>query len=136
MTEEGKIKEQVKKMLKHFGAYFEMPVPGGYGKSGLDFNVCYRGFWLSIETKAPGKKLTPRQEATVRRIREAAGVALVVDGPQGLDHLKTFLIIAGLTDAATAIKVAAKNAEDKKAQEVEDKALKDRAKQMSNEVFK
>jgi hypothetical protein len=106
MTEEGKIKQKVKELLKKFGAYYEMPVPGGYGKSGLDFNICYRGFWISVETKAPGKKATPRQEATIRNIREAGGVAIVVDGKEGFDFLTTFLVIAGLTTASDSIKAA------------------------------
>ena len=80
MTPEGKVKARIKRILIREGVYSEMPVPSGYGKSGLDYNCCVCGFWLSIEAKAPGKKPTKRQLATMRAIRKAGGVAIVCDG--------------------------------------------------------
>lgn len=58
-----------------------MPVPGGYGKSTVDFLVCYRGVFIAIEAKAPGGrgKLTGRQMKTLRDIADAGGVTIVVD---------------------------------------------------------
>jgi hypothetical protein len=35
-------------------------------KVGLDFFICAFGNFLAIETKAPGKKPTERQEPTIR----------------------------------------------------------------------
>lgn len=71
-TPEGKIKDQVKAFLKERGAYFFMPVPTGYGTPTLDFIGCYKGRFFAVETKAAGKKPTPRQLATMAHM-EAAG---------------------------------------------------------------
>lgn len=65
-TPEGKLKAKVKTFLKERGAYFFMPVPSGYGTPTLDFIGCYKGRFFAIETKAPGKKPTPRQEQTLK----------------------------------------------------------------------
>ena len=71
-TEEGKLKDKVKAFLKERGAYYHMPVPSGYGTQTLDFIGCYRGWFFAVETKAPGKRPTPRQFATMRAM-EVAG---------------------------------------------------------------
>ena len=73
MTPEGRVKKQVSAMLKKYGAYYEMPVPGGFGKSGLDYLGCFMGKFFSIETKAPGKHPTPRQLLTIKAIEAAGG---------------------------------------------------------------
>lgn len=111
MTEEGKIKEQIKKLLKAYGAYYEMPVPGGFGKSGLDFDVCYNGFFLAIEAKKPGGKPTPRQLQTMEAIKKAGGAAVIVDGVETLLQLEGWLkmiqpIHAGKMVAAVVAKAA------------------------------
>jgi hypothetical protein len=82
MTPEGKVKAKVKKLLKSFGndCYYEMPVPGGFGKSGLDFNICFCGCWISIETKAPGQTLTDRQKLRATEIEAAGGMVWCIDG--------------------------------------------------------
>lgn len=72
-TPEGILKDKIKSFLKSKGAYYNMPVPSGYGTPALDIHGCYRGAFFSIETKAPGKRPTPRQEACMREIREAGG---------------------------------------------------------------
>lgn len=80
MTPEGKVKAQVKKILAEFGAYYAMPVSGGFGHAGTpDFLVCIRGQFLAIETKAKGNKPTALQESAMQKIREAGGRALVID---------------------------------------------------------
>jgi len=68
-----------------------MPVQNGLGSPALDFHVCMPvlitpemvgtviGVYVAIETKAPGKDLTPRQEATARAVRQAHGIAVKID---------------------------------------------------------
>lgn len=101
MTPEGKVKAAVKAELDAYPRHYrEMPVPSGFGKSGLDFTVCFYGFFLAIETKAPGKVPTPRQENTIRDIRAAGGRALVVDSIEKCKgELREFL--ARLAEHAT-----------------------------------
>jgi hypothetical protein len=79
-TPEGKVKDKVKALLRKYNAYSFMPVQAGYGASTLDFLCCINGRFLAIETKAPGKKPTLRQEFVIEAIVKAGGVALVVDG--------------------------------------------------------
>lgn len=83
MTPEGKVKEQVKKLLKEYGVYYHMPVQNGMGAPTLDFICCFRGRYLAIETKAPGGKATARQLKTMDQIRATGGAAIVVDGSGG-----------------------------------------------------
>ena len=79
MTPEGKVKKSVRQVLDRLGAYYVMPVTGGYGRQGApDFLVCYQGKFFGIETKAGKGKTTALQELNLSNIRSAGGVALVV----------------------------------------------------------
>ena len=92
MTPEGKVKEQVKKLLKRYNVYYHMPVMNGMGSPTLDFICCHNGRYLAIETKAPGQKPTPRQQLTMKQITEAGGYVFVVDGSErSLDILESYL---------------------------------------------
>jgi hypothetical protein len=82
MTPEGRVKDKVKKVLDRFVHYREMPVPSGFGKSGLDFTVCFFGHFITIETKKPGDVLTPRQDLRRRDIQAAGGIVYGVDGTE------------------------------------------------------
>ena len=63
MTPEGKVKKSVRQVLDRLGAYYVMPVTGGYGRQGApDFLVCYRGKFYGIECKANGGKTTALQD--------------------------------------------------------------------------
>jgi hypothetical protein len=82
MTPEGKVKSAVKKLLKRYGSqiYGDWPVPGGYGKSVLDYHGCVNGRYFAIETKAPGGKPTARQDLTINEITMAGAMVFVIDG--------------------------------------------------------
>lgn len=80
MTPEGKIKAVVKEILRNHGAYWHMPVQNGMGAPSLDFICCFEGRYFAVETKAPGKKPTPRQEITISEIEKAGGKVFVIDG--------------------------------------------------------
>ena len=86
-TEEGKLKDKVKAFLKERGAYYHMPVPSGYGMQTLDFVGCYRGMFFGVETKAPGKKPTPRQEYTMNEMRKAGAWVVWGDNAPNLTAL-------------------------------------------------
>lgn len=78
-TPEGLVKKDVRKILDGLGAYYVMPVTGGYGRQGApDFLVCIQGKFFGIETKAGKGKLTLLQEMNLKKIIESGGVALVV----------------------------------------------------------
>lgn len=90
-TPEGKVKDKVKALLKKYGAYYFMPVQTGYGSTGLDFHCCHMGHALFIETKAEGKKLTPRQQMTVTAIVAAGGHFFLVHDSTSLSELDDWL---------------------------------------------
>jgi hypothetical protein len=92
MTPEGKIKNEIKKQLKRYPAvYYFMPVQAGYGAKTLDFLLCVDKYFVAIEAKAPGKKPTPLQEATMREIQNAGGVVFVIDTIEKAQALGDFI---------------------------------------------
>ena len=89
-TPEGKVKDACKKFLKARGIFFFMPVSNGMGQVGIpDIICCYKGLFVAIETKAPGKRanLTDNQKRIMENIRDSEGFAFVVDDPSELDFL-------------------------------------------------
>lgn len=93
MTPEGHVKRRVKFILAQFGdrVWGNWPVPGGYGRSTLDFIGCHRGMLFAIETKAPGEKMTPRQELEAEKIAKAGGQVFEIDDERGIELLWTWL---------------------------------------------
>lgn len=81
-TPENKVKNAVKKELKARGIWYYMPVQNGMGVVGIpDIIGCWNGWFVGIETKAPGKltNVTPNQQARLNEIEKAGGLALVID---------------------------------------------------------
>lgn len=82
-TPEAKVKKAIREALKlledsgHKIWYFS-PVVNGMGKPALDFIGCIDGKFFAIEAKAPGKRLTERQESTVQDMRYAHAIVGVV----------------------------------------------------------
>lgn len=83
-TPEGKVKDEVKKVLAEFGPDIDgfWPVPSGYGESHLDYVGCAWGVFISIETKKPKAKPTPRQLYRIQCVVKAGGIALTMDGTE------------------------------------------------------
>lgn len=77
-TPEAKVKVKLKAYLRRINAYWFLPVQTGLGATSLDFLVCWGGLFHAYECKAPGRKLTPRQELVSQQIRAAGGAAWVV----------------------------------------------------------
>lgn len=95
-TPEGKIKRKVSALLSTMkSAWYDMPVPSGFGKSTLDYIGCANGLFFAIETKAPGKKPTARQLAMIASMERAGAVVFVVDGQDGMDTLLEWLLAVG-----------------------------------------
>jgi hypothetical protein len=92
-TPEGKVKDKVKRLLHKFGIYSHMPVMNGMGAPTLDFICCAWGYYLAIETKAPGEWPTDRQKITMKQISEMGGFVFVVRDAESLAQLEVFLEI-------------------------------------------
>jgi hypothetical protein len=92
MTPEGRVKQKVNRVLDEYkSAYRFMPVPGGFGASSLDYLICINGFFLAIETKAPGKKPTDRQKRITAQIHRAGGIVRVIEDDVGCAELRELL---------------------------------------------
>ena len=91
MTPEGKVKERLKRLLKKYSVYYDMPVMNGMGAPTLDFVCCLNGCYITIETKAPGGKPTKRQEITMNEVRQAGGFVFVVAVDRDFDILEAYL---------------------------------------------
>jgi hypothetical protein len=92
VTPEGRIKAKVKKVLEETRCYYFMPVQHGYGAAGLDFYCILQGpVPFFIETKAPGNKLTPRQETLIERLKGLYAEVFVVHDDITLAKLEDWL---------------------------------------------
>ena len=93
MTPEGKIKQSITAVLKSFGdrVYYHMPVPGGYGRSALDYLGFAAGLGFAVEAKRRGKEPTERQAGVIAAMEKAGAKVFVVDGYQGLAELERWL---------------------------------------------
>ena len=90
-TPESKIKAKIKKLLVEHNVYYAMPIGSMFGNSGVpDFLCCAKGRFLAIEAKAGKGRTTALQEKHLKDIRDAGGVALVVN-EDNLDELKELL---------------------------------------------
>lgn len=91
-TPEGAMKKRVSALLSSYpNLYKNMPVPGGYGASQLDYVCCYKGRFFAIETKAPDKWLTPLQRMTARNVHMAGGRVFIISTGDGLNALRKYL---------------------------------------------
>jgi hypothetical protein len=96
MTPEGKVKNKVKALLKKYDAYQHWPVQTGYGAACLDCHGCYKGLYYAVETKAPGKRPTPRQVISIEDIENAGGKVFVIG--ERVVHRKGDVIFDRFTD--------------------------------------
>ena len=93
-TPEGRVKRDIKTELSDHDVWYYMPVQMGMGVVGIPDFICCQpvvvtqdmvgkkiGLFLAIEAKAPGKinNTTANQNARIREIREAGGVAFAAD---------------------------------------------------------
>jgi hypothetical protein len=44
-----------------------------------DLLICFRGLFVALEVKQPGKKASKRQDYVMQTIRDAGGIAVTVD---------------------------------------------------------
>lgn len=92
LTPEGRVKAEIKAILKERGIWFFMPQGGAFGASGIpDFICCLPdedGKLLGIEAKALGKRnnTTALQDGQIAGIRAAKGLAIVVDDPAQVEE--------------------------------------------------
>lgn len=93
MTPEGRIKKEIRQWLGTLpNCWYFMPVSNGMGSHGVpDLIICYKGVFVGIECKAPGKLLspgpTPLQKIQIRAINQAMGYAIATDNLKDVQGL-------------------------------------------------
>ncbi len=86
------MKNAVKKVLAKYTPLWQHWVVGnGMGSPTVDCTGWYKGRPFAIETKAPGKRPTPRQEITLASIELAGAEIFVIDGIEGCAKLDAWL---------------------------------------------
>jgi len=105
MTPEGKVKDQVKKLLDAYdiqpaskagtfenaAGWYYMPVQAGYGVRVVDFIGHYRGIFWACEAKVRGKNPTGFQKLQIDAISCSGGSVFIVDGPETLKNFEEWL---------------------------------------------
>lgn len=72
---ERAIVDSIRRLLRNRGAWFIKTT--GVAVAGVpDIVACYRGFFLAIEVKQPGRRPRPLQQHQLDRITAASGLAL------------------------------------------------------------
>ena len=94
---EAEIVRSIQRYLKTVPRCFFWKEHGGmYGTAGIpDIIACIDGRFFGFEVKTQTGRPTTLQEATIRRIKDAGGTALVV---RSVDDVKAALHKAGLAD--------------------------------------
>ncbi len=91
MKPEAAMKKKIKAILDTTHAYFFMPYQAGMGRAGVaDLCCCVRGHYVAIEAKAGNGKTTALQERDLQAVRDAGGIALVVN-ETNINQLKDIL---------------------------------------------
>ena len=76
---ESTLQRQIVAYLQGRGAYVFKAVGSAYQQAGTpDLLVCWRGLFIGLEIKVPGKRSTPVQDHEIHKIREAGGCGAVV----------------------------------------------------------
>ena len=79
-SKEEHVKEDVKEIFKRFGAWYFMPIGGAFTAVGIpDFIGCFHGRFIAVETKFGRNKLSAWQERVLGLIKDAGGLALVIN---------------------------------------------------------
>lgn len=77
---EAAIVAAIVREFRHAGGFVEKTHGNDYTRIGMpDLVGCFRGRYIAIEVKAPGKKATPAQLRVLEEIRAAGGLAYVMD---------------------------------------------------------
>jgi len=86
LTPEAKVKAKVRRVLDAGGIYYFMPAGSAYGRAGIpDIVGCCNKRFFAIECKAGKGKTTALQDNELRKIKEAGGIALVINEDNIMD---------------------------------------------------
>lgn len=88
MTLEANIQAAIIRQAKKRGAWILNTHGSQFGRSGVpDLVLCYRGMFVAMEVKQPGKQPRPLQKHEIKMIRGAGGFAEVVTSVTEAMHI-------------------------------------------------
>lgn len=98
MASEKAIDARIQKLVAQRGGWSVKFHGTAKTRAGVpDRLVCYRGYFVAVEVKQPGKKPTPIQQFEIDRIKESGGIAIVATDTDAvaevlnyIDYLSTF----------------------------------------------
>lgn len=93
MASEKNYENKIKKFLQERGHWFIKYWAGSqYTKSGIpDLLCCVNGYFLAIEVKGKGGRVSPLQRHQIQQIIKAGGDAMV-SYPEDWEDLKAFIL--------------------------------------------
>jgi hypothetical protein len=93
MTPEGRVTKLIKEYLESLDDLWFMKVHGGLMQTpGVpDIIGVYYGRFFGLEIKRPGGKATAKQQQNIDKIKQAGGVACVVDDVEQVKDLMEFI---------------------------------------------
>lgn len=85
---ESVLQTRIIKYLEAQGAVVVNPFTSRYSKKGTpDLLVCFLGFFIAIEVKAPGETPNELQLLRLERVRQAGGYAIWTDNIEDVKEL-------------------------------------------------
>ena len=88
MPTETVIQQRIQKYLKGIGAKSVKQHGNEYSEAGIpDLLVCYRGMFLAMEVKQPGKYPTRLQRVQLQRFKDAGAITGVVRSVEDVEGL-------------------------------------------------
>ena len=80
MSFESGLQTKVIKYLKACGAVVDNIHGNEYQSSIADLLICYRGYYISLELKAPNGVLSPGQRRRLLKVQKAGGIGECIHG--------------------------------------------------------
>ena len=89
ITPENRVKVQLRLLLNELGFFHYPAVAGPYSVGGVpDIIGCYKGKFVGMECKAPGKLPTALQLKFKEKIEASSGKWFLIDGEESMARLR------------------------------------------------
>lgn len=92
MAQEKRFEMQIREFLKEHGCWVVKYFGNSFSQNGVpDLLCCVNGRFVAIEVKADNGKPTKLQEVTVRKIKDAGGIAMILY-PEQFESFKGLIL--------------------------------------------
>ena len=92
MAQEKQFEMKIREFLKEHGCWVVKYFGNSFSQNGIpDLLCCVNGRFVAIEVKAENGKPTKLQEVTVRKIKDAGGIAMILY-PEQFESFKGLIL--------------------------------------------